>query len=116
MMSVTTKSPMNTNVRTIAGLSRSSRPMFGRSRLSVCGTALIAGFAFLPEREPADHHHAHDDRALDHLRPVLVDALDDHDRLDRVRTNAAAIGPTRPPTPPSSETPPSTTAATEFSV
>src|SRR5262249_24259998 len=36
--------------------------------------------------------------------------------LISVSTNAAAIGPTRPPTPPSSETPPSTTAATELSV
>src|SRR5581483_2878818 len=33
-----------------------------------------------------------------------------------VRTNAAAMGPSNPPTPPRSETPPSTTAATEFSV
>src|SRR5262249_11881207 len=33
-----------------------------------------------------------------------------------VSTNPAAIGTASPPTPPSSDTPPSTTAATEFSV
>src|SRR5262249_22053238 len=33
-----------------------------------------------------------------------------------VSTTAAAIGPIRPPTPPSSDTPPSTTAATELRV
>ena len=36
--------------------------------------------------------------------------------LTSVSTNAAAIGPIRPPMPPTSATPPSTTAATLFSV
>src|SRR5262245_5599869 len=106
-MSVATKSATKTNVRTTAGFAASvprtstrrsvstaliERPSAsqavpvsyfpqrsrGDPRRTACSSARLP---LLPDREPTDHHDEDDQRALDHLRVVLVDTLDDQDRL-----------------------------------
>ena len=61
--------------------------------MRICGAALIRALALLPDREPADHDDEHDQRSLDHLRVVLVDARRIISVFTSVSTNAAAIGP-----------------------
>src|SRR5262245_31500257 len=88
MMSVARNSPRNTTVRTTAGLSTKHRRQRASSRWPA-GTVVMSHPAvgrssrlpLLSDREPSDHDDEHDERALDHLGPVLVDAADDEDRL-----------------------------------
>ena len=97
------------SVRNALELARAARPS-PRSRArpsSVC----------LPAQEPAEHDDEDDQQSLDRPRR----SSDPSPRIrrivfDSVRMYAAAMGPISPPTPPSSETPPSTTAATLLSV
>ena len=88
----------------------------GRAAARALRAASSPRSLFSLSSQAADHDHEDDQRALDDLAVVRVDALEDHDRATSVRQNAAATGPAMPPLPPARLTPPSTTAATEFSV
>ena len=58
-----------------AGLSPARRRQRRPRARALRAPRLIDALALLPDREAADHHDEHDQRALDHLRVVLVDAL-----------------------------------------